>query len=206
MGIGLTLADVTVARGGRTLFAPVSVTLAAGEAVWLRAPNGAGKTTLLRAIAGVHPVAGGTVSCAGFAADLTLDDVRSDAMHLLGHRDPLASARTARQELIFWATWTGGAVHDDVISRLGLAAFLDLPCRVLSAGQRRRLALARLLSSPRPIWLLDEPLAPLDEDARAVFASLLSTHLAGGGLALVAAHDPVPRATRELSLTGAACA
>jgi len=205
VGIGLTLTDVTVARGGRTLFAPVSVSLAAGEAVWLRAANGAGKTTLLRAIAGVHPLATGVVRCDGFAPDLTLADIRSDALHLLGHRDPLASSRTARDELGFWAAWTGGRVDDDIIAPLGLAAFLDLPCRVLSAGQRRRLALARLVTSARPIWLLDEPLAPLDDDARSVFASLLTAHLAGGGLALIAAHDPVPGATRELSLTGALC-
>lgn len=196
MGFSLTLTDLSVVRGARTLFAGLSATINAGEAVWLRAPNGAGKTTLLRAIAGLHPIANGMVS----VPEYVLDDICADHIHLLGHRDPLSPNRTARQELIFWAEWMNGVQIETAINTWELTSFLDLPCRVLSAGQRRRLALARLLAAPRPIWLLDEPTAPLDAAARAQFTTVLKTHLSTGGIALIAAHDPVDGATGELRL------
>jgi heme exporter protein A len=121
---------------------------------------------------------------------------------MLGHLDGLKAARTAIEELTFQARWTGGNAASAVAAaeRLGLGGRLNLPVRKLSAGQRRRLALARLLASPRALWLLDEPLAPLDAEQRRVFGAVMQAHLAGGGLILAAVHDPLPIAARNLDL------
>jgi heme exporter protein A len=136
------------------------------------------------------------------------EDARRAGCHLLGHLDGLKSGRRARDELIFQARWSGGDARGALAAadRLGLARLLDLEVRVLSAGQRRRLALARLIASPRPLWLLDEPLAPLDADARALFGTLMSEHLAGGGLILAAVHDPLPIAARAVDVAAGAAA
>ena len=198
----LEIADLAVARGGRRLFEGFGLTLAAGEAVALTGANGAGKTSLLRAVAGLLRPEAGTVRFDGPSGPLEAEDARAGGLHLLGHHDGLKATRTAGEELDFWAAWTGGdaAGIARAISVLDLAPILPLDVRRLSAGQRRRLALARLVASPRPLWLLDEPLAPLDAARRVRFGELMAEHLAGGGLILAAVHDPLPVATRAVSI------
>ena len=196
----LELAGVAVRRGGRALFAGLSLELAAGEACALTGANGAGKTSLLRAIAGLVPLEAGTVAFGG--ADAA--DARAGGLHLVGHQDGLKPARTTAEELRFWSRWGGGTADGEraAIEALGLTSLVDLEVRRLSAGQRRRLALARLLAAPRPLWLLDEPLSPLDAGWRQRFGAMMSDHLAGGGMILAAVHDPLPIKAKTLDISG----
>jgi heme exporter protein A len=197
----LALSSLTIARGERTLFRDLSLTLTAGEAVALTGANGAGKTTLLRAIAGfVRPEAGDIAFTSAGDAELDPAEARGRLLHMLGHLEGLKGARTARDELTFQARWLGGDAIDDAVSIMGLKPLLDLEIRKLSAGQRRRLALARLIAAPRPLWLLDEPLSPLDARWREAVGEVMRRHLDGGGLILAAVHDPLPIQTRSLDL------
>jgi heme exporter protein A len=195
----LAVENLAVMRGERRLFADLNLRLDAGDAVALTGPNGAGKTSLLRAIAGFIAPTAGRISFEG-AADA--DEARRGDLHLVGHQDALKGGRTAREELTFQVGWTGGdaSAAQAAAERLELSRVLDLAVRQLSAGQRRRLALARLIASPRRLWLLDEPLAPLDARNRARFGEILAAHLADGGMALIAAHDPLPVDTRTLEI------
>ena len=189
-------------RGGRRLFDQLSFRLGAGEAAALTGPNGAGKTSLLRTIAGLIRPAAGQVGFEGEGGDLDPEDARGRGLHLLGHQDALKTARTAWEELLFQVRWTGGdeAAARQAVAVLDLGPLQGLEVRMLSAGQRRRLALARLIASPRSLWLLDEPLAPLDAGRRALFGQLMAAHLQRGGLILAAVHDPLPIPTRPLEL------
>ena len=198
----LSVRGLAVRRGERRLFADFDLDLAAGEAVALSGPNGAGKTSLLRAIAGFIRPEAGEIAFAGDTGPLEPEEARRSGVHLLGHQDGLKANRTARDELMFQVRWTGGtdAAALAAAEALGLARLLDLAVRHLSAGQRRRLALARLVASPRSLWLLDEPLAPLDAQHRSLFGALMAAHLAGGGLVLAAVHDPLPVAARTVEL------
>jgi heme exporter protein A len=201
----LEVQSLAVSRGDRRLFGGFDLRLAAGEAVALTGPNGAGKTSLLRAIAGfIRPEAGGIAFRGEGGGTLEADEARRGGIHLLGHQDGLKPGRTGRDELLFQVAWAGGDAAGALAAAdtLGLRRLLDLAVRHLSAGQRRRLALARLIASPRPLWLLDEPLAPLDAEHRALFGALMTAHLAGGGLVLAAVHDPLPIAARTVELTG----
>ncbi len=174
--------------------------LEAGAAAALVGANGAGKTTLLRAVAGLIRPAAGVVAFAGAAGPIEPDEARRFGCHLMGHQDGLKSGRAAREELDFQVRWSGGTAAAGLAAaaRLGLVRQLDLPVRALSAGQRRRLALARLLACPRSLWLLDEPLAPLDAASRALMGEVMAEHLAGGGLILAAVHDPLPIPARDI--------
>ena len=200
----LSVRGLAVRRGERQLFQDFGLDLAAGEAVALTGPNGAGKTSLLRTIAGFIRPEAGEVAFAGDGGPLEPEEARRSGVHLLGHQDGLKANRTARDELMFQVRWTGGT--DDAAlaaaQTLGIVRLLGLAVRHLSAGQRRRLALARLVASPRPLWLLDEPLAPLDALHRGLFGDLIAAHLSGGGLVLAAVHDPLPIAARTVELAG----
>jgi heme exporter protein A len=127
---------------------------------------------------------------------------RTAQLHWLGAQDGLKGQRTAREELAFWTRWSGGrdAAVDGALETVGLADRAGLETRRLSSGQRRRLALARLLAAPRSLWLLDEPLAPLDASWRSRMGELMAAHLAGGGLIVAAVHDPLPVPARNLTL------
>ncbi|HEX3919412.1 MAG TPA: heme ABC exporter ATP-binding protein CcmA [Caulobacteraceae bacterium] len=196
---GLSIEGLALSRGERRLFSDFSLRVAAGEAVALTGANGAGKTSLLRAIAGFIAPSAGDISFVGVDES---DEARRTGLHLVGHLDGLKSARSARDELVFQARWTGAsqAAALAAAETLGLTRLLGLAVRHLSAGQRRRLALARLIASPRALWLLDEPFAPLDAAHRALFGELMAAHLAGGGLVLAAVHDPLPIAARGVEL------
>jgi heme exporter protein A len=200
----LAIESLAIARGDRLLIENFSLSLAAGEAAMLVGRNGAGKTSLLRAIAGLIRPLAGRVTFSGESGPIPPEDARSRDTHLVGHQDGLKSGRTAFDELLFQVRWTGGTLAgaEAACARLGLDRLRDLEVRKLSAGQRRRVALARLIAAPRPLWLLDEPLAPLDAEQRALFGDLMSGHLAGGGLILAAAHDPLPIAARSVEIGG----
>lgn len=195
---GLSIDDLALARGDRTLFENFSAKISAGEAIALIGANGSGKTSLLRCVAGFIRPAAGSVTFEGADAD----EARRGAMHFLGHHDGLKTGRRARDELAFQVSWTGGEASDidRVVELLGLGPLLDLEVRKLSAGQRRRLALARLAASKRPLWLLDEPMAPLDTQRRALFGEMMAQHIAGGGMILAAVHDPLPIPARTVEI------
>ena len=193
---------LSLQRGERRLLEDFALAAAAGEAVALTGPNGAGKTSLLRAIAGFIAPLAGKISFQGAGGALDAHEARCANIHLIGHQDGLKSGRTARDELGFAVDWTGGdaAGADRAAADLGLVPLLDLAVRHLSAGQRRRLALARLIAAPRALWLLDEPFAPLDARHRARLGELMAAHVAGGGMVLAAVHDPLPIAARTVEL------
>ena len=196
----LTLDGLTVRRGERLLFRDLSATVEAGRALVLTGANGAGKTSLLRTIAGFIRSDAGTVGFGG----LEPEEARGTQVHLLGHLDGLKGGHRAGDELAFQARFLGAdeAGIAAAVERLGLKPLLDLEVRKLSAGQRRRLAFARLLAAPRSLWLLDEPFAPLDVKWRGVLGEILTEHLAGGGLIVAAVHDPLPIPADTLDLGG----
>jgi len=172
----------------------LSLELKPGEAMVVTGANGAGKTSLLRAVAGLLRPLAGTIALEG-------ERERFDRLHLIGHQDGLKAGRTAGEELRFWCGWAGAPYGvEQAAKTLSLGPLLPLPVRALSAGQRKRLALARLIAADRPLWLLDEPLAPLDAHWREVFGLLCTSHLGTGGMILAAAHDPMPFAHRSLDL------
>lgn len=198
----LHLDGLSIARGGRVLFSELAFHLRAGEAAALVGANGAGKTSVLRAVAGLLRPEAGRIAFEGAEEPLDADEARTGGLHLLGHHDGLKLGRTAGEELRFWARWLGGGAADldRAVEAFDLGPLLPLEVRRLSAGQRRRLSLARLLAAPRPLWLLDEPLAPLDATTRGRFGAIMAERLASGGLILAAAHDPLPVPAREVRI------
>ena len=200
----LVIHGLALQRGERVLFRGLQARLSRGEAVALTGANGAGKTSLLRAVAGFIRPAEGEIRFEGADGPLPPDDARRGACHMVGHQDGLKTGRTARDELMFQVRWLGGT-EDAALEAsriLGLTRLLDLEVRKLSAGQRRRLALARVVAAPRDLWLLDEPMAPLDSAHRALFGELMAEHLGRGGLILAAVHDPLPVAARAVEVAG----
>lgn len=193
----VSVQSLTLSRGGRQLFSRLILKFRAGEAVALTGRNGAGKTSLLRAVAGLIRPDEGQVAFGGVEASAARDHI-----HLLGHLDGLKTGRSAWDELAFWTRFSGGseAAAEAAARRLDLTRLLELEVRRLSAGQKRRLALARLLAAPRPLWLLDEPLSPLDAEWRSRFGEIMAEHLAGGGLILAAVHDPLPLPCRTVEI------
>jgi len=188
-------------RSGREVFAGVGFSVEAGEALLVLGRNGAGKSSLLRMVAGLLRIAGGRIALDDADPELTLPE----QAHYLGHQDALKPALTVLENLDFWARTLGGAEPAPALAAVGLDALADLPAAYLSAGQRRRLSLARLVAVPRPVWLLDEPASTLDDAAQERLAGLMRRHLAGGGIILAATHGPIGIAgAKELRLGAAA--
>ena len=185
-------------RGGREVFSGLGFSLAGGEALLVTGRNGAGKSSLLRLIAGLVRIAGGKLALADGHPERTI----AEQAHYLGHQDALKTSLTVAENLGFWTRYLGGAEPPETaLATVGLAALADQPAGYLSAGQRRRLSLARLVAVQRPIWLLDEPTSALDRDAQDTLKHLMQQHLSGGGLIVAAAHGPIGlERARELRL------
>lgn len=176
-------------RGGRAIVQDISFDLRSGEALLVLGRNGAGKSTLLRALAGLLPLRGGEAVFTG-ADDAPL----SEQAHYVGHADGLKSALTALENLEFWATMLGSDARfspQQALEKVGLARIGDFPVGYLSAGQKRRVALARLFVAPRPLWILDEPATALDVGSQQKFAASMAEHRASGGIILAATHAPL---------------
>lgn len=181
--------DLACVRGGREVFRGLAFTVEAGEALVVTGPNGAGKSSLLRMVAGLVRPQQGQLELEGADAELT----RGEHVHYLGHQDALKPSLSVRENLGFWAALLGGdgTKSDVALAAVGLGELAQLPAVYLSAGQRRRLAVARLIAVERSIWLLDEPTSTLDAAAQAMLADLMRAHLAGHGVILVASHGPI---------------
>ena len=171
-------------RGGRKVFSAVNFSVAPGELLVLRGANGAGKSSLLRMIAGLIEPAGGTLSLSGGDEEATI----GQQAHLVAHQDALKPALSVRENLRFWARFLGGSGVMAALEAMGLEKLAEFPAALLSAGQKRRLALARLVVAKRPLWLLDEPTVGLDTASLAGLSQLAADHLAGGGLIIAATH------------------
>jgi heme exporter protein A len=193
---------VRCVRGGREVFSGLDFEASAGEALAVTGPNGSGKTSLLRLIAGLLAMAGGSIGLEDGDPELTLPE----QAHYLGHRDALKPALSVLENLSFWRDFLGGEAVDagQSLASVGLDHAAHLPAAFLSAGQRRRLSIARLLAVRRPVWLLDEPNSALDAAGQGLFAGLMRDHLARGGLIVAATHAPLGVDTRELRIGGAA--
>ena len=198
----LSLQNIALERGERRIASGINARVAGGETLLLQGPNGSGKSTLLRVLAGLLPAAEGTIKWDG--ADVTRDrEAHRARLCYLGHQDALKAGLTARENLEFWASFNGGDA-DAALRAFALAPLAERPARMLSAGQKRRLALCRVALSDAPLWLLDEPVTALDAEAREAFAALLRRHLAAGGLAIIATHEPLAIEARVLQLGAAA--
>ena len=183
--------DLVCLRGERLLFAGLDFAVAAGEVLVLDGPNGSGKSSLLRLMASLLPPLSGTLAWNGEAIARDLESHRA-RLGFLGHLDAIKPTLTVREHLVWHAALgdddSAEIPVDAALASLGIAPLADLPARLLSAGQRRRLSLARLLVRPAPLWLLDEPTVGLDEDGVTRFRGEIARHCAGGGLAVVATH------------------
>jgi heme exporter protein A len=184
----LVVDNLACRRAGRRVFDRVSFTLGAGEALVVTGRNGAGKSTLLAALAGLLRPHAGTIRAVALG-----ERNLAESLHLLAHRDALKGSLTALENLDFAAALLGGSGMAPAVAldAVGLPGAADLPLAYLSAGQRRRIALARLLVVRRPLWLLDEPTLALDLAAQAMLGGLMRNHLATGGLIVAATHAPL---------------
>lgn len=184
----LIVDKLCVLRDGRAILADLSFTVEPGSSLLLLGPNGAGKTTLLRTLAGLLPATAGRLWLEGGKSDQSLGEL----CHYVGHLNAIKSSLTVEENTRFWQRYLGGTGPVDVaLASFGLLALKDIPAAYLSAGQKRRLALARLLLAPRLIWLLDEPAAALDQEAQAALTAAVAARLAGGGLVIAATHQPL---------------
>jgi heme exporter protein A len=185
--VSLEARDIACERGGRTLFEGLSFALAPGEALLVSGPNGAGKTSLLRQMAGLLPLSGGEFAVSGPPADTPL----AELCHYVGHLNAAKTALSVRENLAFWADFLGNGNLDAALAAFDLAPLAEISAGLLSAGQKRKLALSRLFASPRPVWLLDEPSVSLDASSVKRLDAALRDHLKAGGIAIVSTHVPL---------------
>jgi len=196
---------LAIERGGRTILKDIGFRLSAGEALLVTGPNGAGKSSLLRALAGFLPLAAGKIT-------VTPEIRLAELCHYVGHADALKPSLSAYENLEFWAALLAGETApsnpaqkiEAGLARLGLAHIADLPTAYLSAGQKRRAALARLLAVHRPLWLLDEPTTALDVASQKVLNEMMAAHLNEGGMIIAATHAGLGISARDLRLGMAA--
>jgi heme exporter protein A len=196
----LTAEKLACVRGDRRLFDNLSFRMRAGQALAVEGANGAGKTSLLRLIAGFLAPVSGRVLVKTDTGESDDAEERGRLVGWLGHLDGLKPQLTVGEQLVFFARLYGQPVDPAVLEQVGLGRQAELPCRYLSAGQRRRLALARLQLSNRPLWLLDEPFAALDAAGQALVAQLMLRHCGQGGLIIAATHDPLGLGNESLKL------
>jgi heme exporter protein A len=184
-------------RGFRNVFNDLNLQLSSGDALALTGPNGAGKSSLLRLLAGLLRPSAGRVA---FEGD-TDEGAVAERAHYLGHLDAFKTALTVGENIEFWIHYLGGE-HDaaPALAAVGLESLEHLPAAYLSAGQRRRLSLARLIAVSRPLWLLDEPASALDSAGQEMLAGLMRAHLARGGMIVAATHGPLGVECKELQL------
>jgi heme exporter protein A len=182
----LVVERLSVMRGPRPIFRGISFSVAAGEALVLTGANGVGKTTLMRAVAGFLPLHEGRIRLEGADDDSPIGDF----CHYVGHLNGVKRSLTVMDTLRFFAAFLGGdaSLAEDAAGLLGLGALGDVPAGYLSAGQKRRLALGRLVCAKRPLWLLDEPTVSLDVRSQELLAQIVNAHLAAGGIVLAATH------------------
>lgn len=198
----LVAENLVIERGGRVIVSGVSFAVQSGEALLLTGANGAGKTTLLRALAGFLPLHGGAIRLDPAPSDAALAEV----VHAVGHANAVKAHLTVGENVRFWARFLGGeagAVEraDAALDAFTLSDLEDFPASYLSAGQKRRAGLARLLAAPRPVWLLDEPTVSLDAASTGNLAKIINAHTSGGGIVIAATHLPLGlERTRELRL------
>ncbi len=192
----LSAIDLACRRGGREVFAGVSFSIAAGEVLAITGRNGAGKSSLLRIVVGLIRIAQGRLALAGGDPELTI----AEQAHYVGHQDALKPALSVAENLRFWTGFLGAKSTEieAPLASVGLDAVADLPAAYLSAGQRRRLSIARLLAVERPLWLLDEPMSTLDIAAQERFNGFMRAHLSEGGLILAATHGPLGVAAAQV--------
>ncbi len=190
----LSSQNLACVRGGRRVFSGIGFSAAAGQALVLTGPNGAGKSSLLRVIAGLLQPVTGKVVLEGGDPELSV----GEQSHYVGHLDPLKPALTVKENLAFWARFlNGGAAADEAsliglgLEAVGLEDLSQLPAGYLSAGQRRRLSLARVIAVRRPVWLLDEPTTALDAASQERLQRVMQGHLADGGIIVAATHGPL---------------
>ena len=197
----LSASGLGCVRGLRTVFHNLNLELSAGQALALVGPNGSGKSSLLRLIAGLLRPSAGQIALQGGAPERTLPE----QAHYLGHLDALKPSLTVAENLGFWARYLDANLTPggSALAAVGLGALADLPAAYLSAGQRRRLSLARLLAVQRPIWLLDEPASALDAAGQERLTELMRGHLVAGGIVIAATHGPLGIDAAELRLGGA---
>jgi heme exporter protein A len=191
--------NLACVRGGREVFRNLSFALPGGEALLVTGRNGAGKSSLLRAIAGLVRLTAGRLALDGGDAEATI----GEQAHYLGHQDALKTALSVSENLQFWADYLGGRADAaaPALAAVDLARLADLPAAYLSAGQRRRLSIARLVAVKRPLWLLDEPTSALDAASQVRLSELMRAHLAGGGMIVAATHGNIGLETaRELKM------
>lgn len=190
--VQLIAEDLVIERGGRVVIDGLSVSVSAGEALVLAGANGAGKTTLLRTIAGfIRPVSG-TIRLDGGDSELTI----TEQAHVVGHANAVKSSMTVFENAAFWAEYLNGhaaatELIENALHHFGLEDLVEFPAAYLSAGQRRRLGLARLLLAPRSLWLLDEPTVSLDVASSDRLVAAVNDHTRNGGLVIVATHVPL---------------
>jgi heme exporter protein A len=211
----LVAEGLSATRGEDLIFRDISFEVGSGEALVVKGPNGSGKSTLLRVLAGLLPARSGTVVLDGTPQRV---ERFAEACHYLGHRNAMKRELTVEENLGFWRAFLGdspigqpadgnfgggGMAVEEAVESVGLGGIAHLPFGYLSAGQQRRMAMAKLLVAWRPVWILDEPTAALDAAAETMFARLVTAHLARGGIAVAATHQPLGlEGVKELRMTG----